>query len=770
MRGKPSPRGQASPEHARNTSGPVTQRDEKEQRQQKPLFLLAVGCNAEIAAICDDAVGSLEGIGFRGFTDPDEALVWAKDHGLLGVVIDNEMPRMDGAAFLRRLPVVADQPRPHIILLTEGAADEVPAAARKAGIDDIVVKPVPRADFAAFLASALALRFDEQMGWQPDPLRPPVADVPPPSLPPPIVPPLPPPPAPPEPASSRRRAVLWLAIALLLLLLFVGCSLYRRAATGADAGAAPTTAGSPVLDTPQGAALSGSAPTAAGTSAPGDLRTPPPSSTTPSMSAPARGRAPAAESPLSAGESGSRAIVFDPPLAGGYGQGDGSPGSSAAGAPPKPGGPGDSAKPIGGGGSLASGSPNGAGAHGAAVPVAGGAAGMGASHPSAAQAAAAAAAAKAAGKSLPGADGAGFLVLDSAGNSVAESQPDVARAPASTIKVLTAAAALATLGADARFRTEFIADGPIRAGVLDGPLVLVGGGDPVLRSADLDAGVAALVKLGVRRVRGDLLIDASAFTGAEHNSHWTAANRGFSYGAGTSAVSLDEGTRIATVNGAPVLQPVADQAAYMGAVLGSSLRAHHIALDGTIRSGRSPGGTVLWQHESPPVSTLVRTMLVESDNHIAEQLLRAIGRAGSGVGSEAAGIAMVRSYLAERGVSAAGLALYDGSGLSLDDRATPRMLATLLWRLRGTPEGDLIHASLPPIGNTAAQTSADASGMIRAKTGNVGAVRGLVGSVDRQPGDALSFAFLDTAYADAAFLARRKDEEDTLHQLASAVP
>jgi DNA-binding NarL/FixJ family response regulator len=194
----------------------VTQRDEKEQRQQKPLFLLAVGCNAEIAAICDDAVGSLEGIGFRGFTDPDEAIVWAKDHGLLGVVIDNEMPRMDGAAFLRRLPVVADQPRPHIILLTEGAADEVPAAARKAGIDDIVVKPVPRADFAAFLASALALRFDEQMGWQPDPLRPPVADVPPPSLPPPIVPPLPPPPAPPEPASSRRRAVLWLAIALLL--------------------------------------------------------------------------------------------------------------------------------------------------------------------------------------------------------------------------------------------------------------------------------------------------------------------------------------------------------------------------------------------------------------------------------------------------------------------------------------------------------------------------------------------------------------------------
>jgi D-alanyl-D-alanine carboxypeptidase/D-alanyl-D-alanine-endopeptidase (penicillin-binding protein 4) len=179
---------------------------------------------------------------------------------------------------------------------------------------------------------------------------------------------------------------------------------------------------------------------------------------------------------------------------------------------------------------------------------------------------------------------------------------------------------------------------------------------------------------------------------------------------------------------------------------------------------------VLWQHDSPRLAALIRTMLVESDNHIAEQLLRAIGRAGSGVGSDAAGIAEVRHYLAERGVPADGLALFDGSGLSLDDRATPRMLATLLWRLRGTPEGDVIHASLPPMGNTAAQTSSDAAGLITAKTGNVGSVRGLVGSVDRQPGGALSFAFLDTAHAAAAFQTRRKHEEDTLHALSAAVP
>ena len=57
--------------------------------------------------------------------------------------------------------------------------------------------------------------------------------------------------------------------------------------------------------------------------------------------------------------------------------------------------------------------------------------------------------------------------------------------PASNTKIVTAAAALETLGEDYRFHTEVIRRAPVVDGVLDGRLYLKGYGDPTLRQADL---------------------------------------------------------------------------------------------------------------------------------------------------------------------------------------------------------------------------------------------------------------------------------------------
>jgi D-alanyl-D-alanine carboxypeptidase/D-alanyl-D-alanine-endopeptidase (penicillin-binding protein 4) len=360
-------------------------------------------------------------------------------------------------------------------------------------------------------------------------------------------------------------------------------------------------------------------------------------------------------------------------------------------------------------------------------------------------------------------------VLDAAGHSVGQSQPDTARAPASTIKVLTAAVAIATLGADARFRTQLVAQGGVRDGAIEGSLALVGGGDPLLTSADIDAAAAELERRGVREIRGDVVIDATAFTGPEHNARWTAADRAAPYGAGTSAVSIDGGTRVRLVNGASTVQTIADQRSYAGSVLQDRLRAHHITIDGSVHAGRSAGGTVLWSHDSPPLAALIRTMLIESDNHVAEQLLREIGLASGGTGSEDAGIARMRTYLAQHNIPTDGLQLYDGSGLAYDDRATPRTLATLMWRIAGTPEGNIIHDSLTPTGNRSGQSEAD--GFIRLKTGRADTARGIVGSVDRGPAGPLSFAFLDHVNRTAASSGPRQALEETeLHRLAHAAP
>jgi D-alanyl-D-alanine carboxypeptidase/D-alanyl-D-alanine-endopeptidase (penicillin-binding protein 4) len=203
--------------------------------------------------------------------------------------------------------------------------------------------------------------------------------------------------------------------------------------------------------------------------------------------------------------------------------------------------------------------------------------------------------------------------------------------------------------------------------------------------------------------------------------------------------------------------------------LRAALRTHHISVDGATRYERSSGGTILWQHDSPPLSALVHTMLTQSDNQIAEQLLRATGRGTSGVGSEAAGVAAVFRYLDALRVPTAGLQMDDGSGLAESDRATPRTLATLLWRLNGTLEGDQIHNALLPV-TSANDPIAEPHDRILAKSGRVGASRNLAGVVDRAPKRPLSFAILDTVEQPGDSVALRNDEADVLQRLALLTP
>ncbi len=80
--------------------------------------------------------------------------------------------------------------------------------------------------------------------------------------------------------------------------------------------------------------------------------------------------------------------------------------------------------------------------------------------------------------------------------------------PASVIKVATSFAALAKFGPDYHFETAFYADGPIntKTRTLTGNLVLQATGDPMLTSADISAMIRAVVRAGITRVTGQLII------------------------------------------------------------------------------------------------------------------------------------------------------------------------------------------------------------------------------------------------------------------------
>lgn len=96
-------------------------------------------------------------------------------------------------------------------------------------------------------------------------------------------------------------------------------------------------------------------------------------------------------------------------------------------------------------------------------------------------------------------------------------QPDVPRNPASVMKLVTTYAGLDMLGPSYLWRTRVYVDGPIRDGVLNGNLIVLGSGDPKLVIERLQDLVAYIMEKGVRVVRGDILLDNSIFRLPQHN-------------------------------------------------------------------------------------------------------------------------------------------------------------------------------------------------------------------------------------------------------------
>ena len=91
-------------------------------------------------------------------------------------------------------------------------------------------------------------------------------------------------------------------------------------------------------------------------------------------------------------------------------------------------------------------------------------------------------------------------------------RPDVARHPASTIKLLTTLVALEELGPAYEWETGVYVSGPVRDGRLDGDLVLVGSGDPYLVVEQLWRLLAAVRARGLEEVAGRLVIDNTRFS------------------------------------------------------------------------------------------------------------------------------------------------------------------------------------------------------------------------------------------------------------------
>lgn len=364
--------------------------------------------------------------------------------------------------------------------------------------------------------------------------------------------------------------------------------------------------------------------------------------------------------------------------------------------------------------------------------------------------------------------------------------------PASSMKVLTSAAALLGLDENHRVLTR------VSRVTGTNDVVLHGGGDPTLSKdgegffqdsasiADLAKKISVVMPEGV----GKVYLDNSLFTESFHET-WEREGLDDGYIAPVESVMLDAGRIDPTdENSQRSATPAADAAdalaQALGAENGGSFRdaakdGQPLALD--------PDPVTLVQ--SAPLVTRVHDMMIYSDNVLAESIAREVA-ISRGLPPTFEGAARaVRDTLAEHGFPLDGAVLSDSSGLSTDNRISPQHLSEVLNSAAGPvgPAGEEgstgsqeeqessestalrlrpLLDSLPVAavsGTLATRFSGQSgAGIVRAKTGTLNKASALAGYVVTKSGQVLTFAFISN---EASLLPARAAADKAASALAN---
>ncbi|MFM7334738.1 MAG: D-alanyl-D-alanine carboxypeptidase/D-alanyl-D-alanine-endopeptidase [Tabrizicola sp.] len=403
-----------------------------------------------------------------------------------------------------------------------------------------------------------------------------------------------------------------------------------------------------------------------------------------------------------------------------------------------------------------------------------------------------------------------FAVLDAKTGAILSSRdPQHAMPPASVAKAVTSLYALEKLGPSYRFATRVLATGPIAGGVVQGDLVLAGGGDPTLQTDQLGDLVARLAASGLKGASGRFLFGDGALPvlrsiAEDQPDHvgYNAAISGlclnfnrvhfeWTRDGGDWRVAIDaRGERFLPEVGmvrvaiaqreAPLFTyapgrveewtvasgalgkggsrwlPVRNPGAYVAEVFRTLARAQGIRLEPGERVGALPGGTELGRVESEPLTEVLRDMLKFSTNLTAE----CVGLTASGLTSlEASAGAMsdwVAATFGER------FDLHDHSGLGGRSRVTALGMARVLQRAEADRRG--LREILRNVGmkDDAGKEIKGHPVTVLAKSGTLNFVSGLAGHVMVPvPGRELAFAIFsgDPERRDAVPVGLREDPE-----------
>ena len=266
-----------------------------------------------------------------------------------------------------------------------------------------------------------------------------------------------------------------------------------------------------------------------------------------------------------------------------------------------------------------------------------------------------------------------FSVLDlNSGEVIASHNPAEPLVPASIMKSVTTAALLSHLDEDYRYETKIYTEGPVREGVLEGNLLVVGSGDPSLNSkyvdnnSDICQEIAnALRSAGISQIKGKIIVDEEIWSGPSVPQSWMSGDLPHAYGTGSHGLNFEDN--------ASGSRSVANPAAVFSTRLKSVLTRYGISV--TNESLRQGDSKLLFTHTSVPLDEIMRSCMMRSDNQYAEALLRTYGVVVNGKGNTEKSARHEMEYWRKQKAPMSGVNIIDGSGLSRQNRVTANFMA-----------------------------------------------------------------------------------------------
>jgi len=298
--------------------------------------------------------------------------------------------------------------------------------------------------------------------------------------------------------------------------------------------------------------------------------------------------------------------------------------------------------------------------------------------------------------------------------------------PASTMKILTAVAAIDRLGGSHRFKTELCYTGKIENATLTGNLYCVGGFDPRFNTDDMHAFIESLRKMGIDTIRGGLYADKSMKDSALLGSGWC----------------WDDNN--------PVLSPLiyGRRDVFMDKFV-QELNDAGIVIEAFTATGNTPQEAITICSRFHTIDQILMRMMKESDNLYAEamyyQMAAATGKKQA-TGKNAASV--VNRLIDKLGLRSADYRIADGSGLSLYNYVSAELeIHMLRYAYRNANIYLHLYPSLPVAGVDGTLKSRMKNvftlGNVRAKTGTLAGIISLAGYCTASNGHRLCFAIIN---------------------------